>query len=64
VDSTRFSSILEQAARDMKELAGGKDQLGSAVCYSHNPELPAGWHHLVDRHVAANQSGSLGNSFW
>jgi hypothetical protein len=63
VGSTRLSSILEAADRDMEELAGGKDQLGSAVATPTIPSCPPASTDLVDRDVAAKRSSSFSNRF-
>ena len=64
VDNTRLGWIMEEADRVLKELGGGKDQLTGAIYNSQNTALPAGFQNLLERYVAANQSGNFSNRFW
>jgi YD repeat-containing protein len=78
IDNTYLGWVMEEADRVMKELAGGKDQLAidpttnQPVAYNRSLTLPAvyggnlppGFENMLERYVAAKQSGSFSNRFW
>jgi uncharacterized repeat protein (TIGR01451 family) len=64
VDGTTLGWVMFEADRIVKDLAIGKEQLTGTAYDSHNATLPAGFQNMLERYLAAGQTGQQNTRLW